>query len=407
LCQALLETFEGFVPHPLVVAAAVVDGGECVIAVSPEKHTTDRFEIGSIGKTMTVTALSSLVLDGTLLLDDEIGRWLDAGMNSDITLRQLATHTSGLPRLAPNHRDHQADPADPYNSYGPDEAEAGLRASSRDTGERAYSNFGLQLLGLVVVRAAGADYDDAVGERVWAPLGMAGTSVTGGQQPIVQGYAGGQPVPPWHAPLPGPGTITSTIADMATYLSAVIAPPDGPVGRAISYAIDQELAWATTPDGWVWHNGGTAGAHTMLMAGAGEGRGAVALTNAGGLDELDQAVALAARGKDPRPARPTPVGGEFDEVIQSVVQELVANDWEALRSRMPDDMRQALTGELLADAWSNTMSQRGEFEASTTRSVVRAGGAVRADVQLTFSGGEGAARAQFDDERNLIGIQIN
>ena len=407
LCTALLETFDGFVPHPLVIAAAVVDGDECVTAVSPDKHATGRFEIGSIGKTMTVTALSSLVLDGTLSLGDEIGRWFEVGTNSDITLRQLATHTAGLPRLAPNHADHESDQDDPYRCYGPEQAEAGLRAATRGDGSRQYSNFGIQLLGLVVVRATGLDYDDALRERLWGPLGMPATSVTGRQHPIVQGYAGERPVPPWQGLLPGPGLLTSTIADMTAYLRAVISPSDAPVGAAISHAIEHDLGWASTPDGWFWHNGRTAGGKTMLMAGPQARRGAVALTNSGGLEELDHAVALAARGKDPRPARPVPVGPDFDEVIQSVVQELVANDWVALRSRMPDSMREALTIELLAGAWSNTMGERGELESSTTRSVVRISGAVRADIHLTFSQGEGSARAQFDDERNLIGIQID
>jgi CubicO group peptidase (beta-lactamase class C family) len=61
-----------------------------------------RFEIGSITKTMTAALLASLAGDGVLALEDEIGRWLDAGPNGNITLEQLATHTSGLPRLAPN-----------------------------------------------------------------------------------------------------------------------------------------------------------------------------------------------------------------------------------------------------------------------------------------------------------------
>jgi len=43
------------------------------------------------------------IVDQSGAVDDEIGRWLDAGHHADITLRQLATHTSGLPRLTPSH----------------------------------------------------------------------------------------------------------------------------------------------------------------------------------------------------------------------------------------------------------------------------------------------------------------
>ncbi len=51
---------------------------------------------------MTATLLALLAADETLRLDDEVGRFLTAGANGGITLRQMATHTSGLPRLPPN-----------------------------------------------------------------------------------------------------------------------------------------------------------------------------------------------------------------------------------------------------------------------------------------------------------------
>ena len=87
-----------------------------------------RFEIGSITKTMTAALLASLVGDGVLALDDEIGRWLDAGPNGNITLEQLATHTSGLPRLAPNQ---PTDEANPYRDFTAECAEEGLRTATR------------------------------------------------------------------------------------------------------------------------------------------------------------------------------------------------------------------------------------------------------------------------------------
>jgi CubicO group peptidase (beta-lactamase class C family) len=79
---------------------------------------------------MTGTLLASLAGDGLAGLDDEIGRWLAAGPNAGITLRQLATHTSGLPRLAPNHQATH-DEANPYARYTAALAEEGLRQASR------------------------------------------------------------------------------------------------------------------------------------------------------------------------------------------------------------------------------------------------------------------------------------
>jgi CubicO group peptidase (beta-lactamase class C family) len=96
------------------------------IRASPGDLPADgRFEIGSVTKTMTATLLALLQADGVLELDDEVSRWLPASPDSGITLRQLATHTSGLPRIAPNHG--EADPANPYARFGPRQAEEGLR----------------------------------------------------------------------------------------------------------------------------------------------------------------------------------------------------------------------------------------------------------------------------------------
>lgn len=81
----------------MAVAAACADQASAVSRVSPADTAADgRFEIGSVTKTMTGTLLALLAADGTLRLDDEVGRWLSAGDNGRITLRQLATHTSGL-----------------------------------------------------------------------------------------------------------------------------------------------------------------------------------------------------------------------------------------------------------------------------------------------------------------------
>ena len=88
--QSLVETFEGsFETAGVVVAAACIDEAGAVIRVSPAGTPADgRLEIGSVTKTMTATLLAA---DGTLRLDDEVGRFLAAGANGGITLRQLAT----------------------------------------------------------------------------------------------------------------------------------------------------------------------------------------------------------------------------------------------------------------------------------------------------------------------------
>jgi CubicO group peptidase (beta-lactamase class C family) len=80
---------------------------------------------------MTATLLALLAADGRLRLDDEAGRWLSAGPNGGITLRQLATHTSGLPRLAPNMDLRAVDPASDRCHPGPGDL-PGVRHAGHD-----------------------------------------------------------------------------------------------------------------------------------------------------------------------------------------------------------------------------------------------------------------------------------
>lgn len=101
--------------HPYGVASAEA-GGEL------DGHT--RFEIGSVTKVLTGLLLAELANRGVVHLDDPIDAHLPAAVASPpseggpITLRHLATHTSGLPRLPTNLM--PADLADPYAGYDVD-----------------------------------------------------------------------------------------------------------------------------------------------------------------------------------------------------------------------------------------------------------------------------------------------
>ena len=87
----------------------------------PDENTL--FEIGSISKTFTATLLAYLAQTGLLSVDDTITRYLpdSVAANPDlqrITLKQLANHTSGLPRMPSNiAATAAAHPLDPYKDY--------------------------------------------------------------------------------------------------------------------------------------------------------------------------------------------------------------------------------------------------------------------------------------------------
>lgn len=292
----------------IVVAVTAIDAGGAVFVASEGMPADGRFEIGSVTKTMTATLLACLVGDGTVALDDAIGRWLDAGRNADITLEELATHTSGLPRLAANQPRFGPNP---YRKFTAERAEKGLRATVRAAGSgRVYSNFGYQLLGLAIERASGRGYQDLLAERLLEPLAMRCTGVGAASEGTrLPGHAHGRPVRHWDHALPGPGGVEASIGDLARYLSACLSPPDGPLGAALELCqtpripIDERsasgLAWIIVR-GTRWHNGGTGGFAAAVGFDRAVRRALGVLVNTGGGSAavLTDTVVLALTGQE-------------------------------------------------------------------------------------------------------------
>ncbi|MGQ0434620.1 MAG: serine hydrolase domain-containing protein [Microthrixaceae bacterium] len=306
--KALLSALQGHASPHVPVAVGVQLGDKRPDIVAAGAAASDLFEFGSLSKTMTAQVLASLVLDATVALDDPISRWLEVGPNGDITLKQLATHTSGLPRMAPNAmRSVHFRPRNPYAHYSAELAEKGLRKATRDDDKSEYSNFGFQLLGLTLERATGRPLTRLLAERVFTPFGL--TSIAVGPHPAqVQGRTRGRPAPAWNVQLLGPGGLVGTIGDLLTWGRAVLDPPAGPHGDALRLALEPRahdaagtvgLAWHHT-DVLTWHNGGTGGFHSCLAVNTGDGSVSASLVAAGGqVEGLDAATMLAARGLDP------------------------------------------------------------------------------------------------------------
>jgi hypothetical protein len=342
---------------PFDVAVAAIDRCDTVIAA-----VADRFEIGSVTKTMTATVVALLVGEDVLRLTDEIGDWLDAGPHSGITIGQLATHTSGLPSMA----FRPADQADPWAGYTFERAEADLRRAPR--GEPRYSNLGYQLLGLIVQRAAGKPYAAVLTERLLTPLAMTDTTV-------------GDPLE-WAQPL-GAGGVVATIADLARYTRACLFPPPTPLGEAITLAQTRSLAWQTT-DGVHEHSGGTAGFSACVGVARDRGRAIAILTNNPGSPansaRLKQVTRLTLAGEDPRQAgTPAPWPTWRAEAIETA-KALVDVDLQRVCERLAPAMRSKITVERLANAWTPLTGPPGEI--TITRHEQAASGAVLVDITI-------------------------
>ncbi len=245
------------------------------------------FEIGSISKTFTGVLLAQMVRDGTLKLDTKVSDLLPAGVKlpasattsqRPLTLRDLATQTSGLPRQDPLYK--AKDPANPYAAYSDEDLWKGLSAAPTGAEPGAnyeYSNMGFMLLSHLLVKASGkATYEALVSERILKPLGMRASGVSAGVNFAHPHDTALKPVPAWDFPptMSGVGGLHSSVRDMLRFAAANLRAPDGSA-YAVAHAVQWEkdgrqmgLAWHTrkTKSGntLFWHNGGTGGSRSFI-----------------------------------------------------------------------------------------------------------------------------------------------
>jgi CubicO group peptidase (beta-lactamase class C family) len=93
--ERLVDTLAPALPATAVIAAVAADDGGYAVKLSGSCPMDGRFEIGSITKTMTGTVLASLVHEGVVALDDEIGRWLDGFQVLSLALERAASMPFG------------------------------------------------------------------------------------------------------------------------------------------------------------------------------------------------------------------------------------------------------------------------------------------------------------------------
>jgi D-alanyl-D-alanine-carboxypeptidase/D-alanyl-D-alanine-endopeptidase len=117
------------------------------------------FEIGSMTKVFTSLVLMDMVQHGEVTLDDPVSKYLPSEVKvperagRKITLRDLSTQTSGLPRMPDNF--HPKDSGNPYADYTVEQLYQFISSYelTRDIGEKyEYSNLGVGLLGNVLTR---------------------------------------------------------------------------------------------------------------------------------------------------------------------------------------------------------------------------------------------------------------
>lgn len=255
--------------------------------VRPDGRTS--FQIGSVSKVFTALLFADAVHRGEVALDQPLASVFPGAAahprSRPIQLGDLASHTSGLPRLptglVPLARRSRHDP---YARFTVRHLERALTvAPKRPVGGRPrYSNYGAGVLGEALARVVGLPYEELVRDRIAGPLGLVDTRVEpdGRELSVAVGHTRrGRPVGDWHLPaLAGAGALRSSVGDLLTLVRAHLEPASTPLEMAVRMVLEERarfgrvmaigLGWHIVErrDGarWWWHNGGTGGFRSFL-----------------------------------------------------------------------------------------------------------------------------------------------
>ncbi len=258
------------------------------------------FEVGSISKVFTSAILAELVTRDRLQLDEPIAYHLDFELNNGagITFRQLASHTSGLPRLPSGFfMQSMLNMNNPYKNYD----EEKLRSYMREDMELEqppdsaynYSNVGAGILGYVLTQIADKPYEQLLQEMVFKPYGMERSTADRSmvKEWVISGLnQQGNPTPNWDFDaLAGAGAILSTAEDLSKFARANFNPANQVLRMqrekvfTVNDLIDLALGWhilkRKSGEQWHWHNGGTGGYRSSFGIHVPSKRGVVVLSN--------------------------------------------------------------------------------------------------------------------------------
>lgn len=255
------------------------------LATGHQRGSHEKFRIASLSKTFTSVVLLKLEAEGRLSLDDSVEKWLPGVVRGKgyrpgaITVRHLLNHTSGIfdYNMDEGFRAKYAGDAFDKNrhirwkpaqlvdialAHPPDfQPEQGSRPGS--AGEWDYSDTNYILAGMIIERATGDTYKEAVDRLVIHPLGLRGTSVPGLSPKVPRPHATHYSTlfeDPPHAKVRdvtefsptvafAAGQLISTTGDVNTFMAKLLR------GRLLPPAQQRALLAAVPVDGDKGHGG--------------------------------------------------------------------------------------------------------------------------------------------------------
>lgn len=268
------------------------------------------FEIGPISQTITATLLADFDRKGLVDLDGSILDYLPDTLRQNrafegITLKQLANHTSGLPRLPNNfpladtlnaNNPDPEFPLIPEQVYGAADLYQYLEnfpGSGYAPGDHySPSDLGYALLGVILTEVSGKTYEELLVELFCQPLGLENTgSIPYADQDYAMSHlrSGEMVLPGTYNALAGSLGIKSSLRDLLLYVRAHFVLPESDVEHALS--ITRQFTYYIPPEtdlglGWSMHlqqehlvysYHGDANGSSTYLAFAPDGRKAVIL----------------------------------------------------------------------------------------------------------------------------------
>ncbi len=247
------------------------------------------YEIGSITKTFTSLILAHLVNEGKLALKDPIVKYLPDSVAENEALKNisvvmLANHTSGLQRMPGNFLVVVKDALNPYKDYPVEAMMAYLKKAKleNEPGKSfSYSNLGMAVLGYILEKAGGSDYQNLFERYITGPLSLKNTTLSldsAQKTRMTRVYnENGEETPAWDFQVMAPaGAVRSNVADMVNYGVSMLDP-----SRGESFEKARQLVLTKSHDGlakiglgWMilekdgvtiyTHSGGTYGSRSFL-----------------------------------------------------------------------------------------------------------------------------------------------
>ncbi len=281
------------------------------------------FEIGSITKIFTALLLADMVQQKEMALTDPIANYLPEGTKvpewegRNITLADLATHTSGLPYIPSNMGIDLAKAAS-YSKedihkiscqYTDNELYQFLSTYklTRAIGSQwEYSNIDYGLLGKALAHNSGTDYETLVHKKITGPLKMNSTAISisvGMRKRLGTGHDSGlNPAPEMCMPaMEAAGSLRSTANDLLNLLEVFIGKRKSDLGIAANSMLDthrqgpgfeQALGWwviGKGDDKIVFFGGETLGYTSSIAYDPKTKTGVVVLVNS---DQTDGGLGL-------------------------------------------------------------------------------------------------------------------